>query len=56
MIAGVLITAADVLLLLMIGTRFRLIEILVGSLVLVITVCFAVQVTASTSLNGLVKT
>ena len=42
--AGVLITACDVLVLLFFGNRMRWIEILVGVLVSLITVCFAVQI------------
>lgn len=44
LIAGVCITAADVLLVLFLnGKNFRVIEIIVGVLVLLITSCFAVQ-------------
>ena len=49
-IAGVLITAADVLILLAVGHKMRVIEAIVGTLVLLITVCFAVQVGVSNPL------
>lgn len=44
LIAGVCITAVDVLMVLFLnGRNFRVIEIIVGALVLIITSCFAVQ-------------
>jgi manganese transport protein len=43
-IAGVLITACDIFVLLLVGTKMRYLEMIIGSLVLLITVCFAIQV------------
>ena len=47
LIAGVLVTGCDVILLLCVGTKMRYIEFFIGTLVLLITVCFAVQVGVS---------
>ena len=44
LVAGVVITACDILVLLIVGSKMRYIEVIVGSLVLVITVSFAIEV------------